>query len=43
MIMGGLVDGTGLSSSEVDAFTAPTAIFWWNAIMAFREAASKKD
>ncbi|MGO4558327.1 hypothetical protein [Mesorhizobium sp. 2RAF21] len=43
MILGGLVDGTGLSASEVDRFTATDAVFWWNAIMAYREEASKKE
>lgn len=44
MIMGGLVDGTGLSAAEVDGFTAAKATFWWNAIMAYRKAvADTKD
>jgi len=38
-----LVDGTGLSASEVDGFTAADATFWWNCIMAYREAVSKKE
>ncbi len=43
MIIGGLVDGTGLSASEVDAMTAPEAIYWWNCIMAYREHVSSKE
>lgn len=43
MILGGLVDGTGLSTADVDRFTAADAGFWWNAIMAFREEVSKKE
>jgi hypothetical protein len=43
VILGGLVDGTGLSAAEVDQFTARDATFWWNAIMAYREEVAKKE
>ena len=43
MILGGLVDGTGISWAEASAMTAAEAVFAWNCIMAFRKATTEKS
>lgn len=41
MMLGGLADGTGFSAEELESFTIDRIKFWWNNIMAFREAVQK--
>lgn len=43
MILGGLAEGTGFSAAEIEGFTADQAAFWWNCLMAFREAVKKES
>lgn len=43
MILGGLVDGTGISWAEAANMTAAEAVFAWNCIMAYREAVRPKE
>lgn len=40
-MLGGLADGTGFSSDELESFSIDRIRFWWNNLAAFRRASQE--